>query len=123
MQIEFQRAAQTVTGSMHLVRAGGATILLDCGMLQGRREESNARNRTFPFDPRSINAVVLSHAHIDHSGNLPRLVQQGYTGPIYSTLATKDLCAIMLADSGFIQEKNAEIPRCAQDDKNMLRNL
>ena len=108
MQIEFQGAAQTVTGSMHLLRAGGSTILLDCGMFQGRREEANARNRTFPFDPRSINAVVLSHAHIDHSGNLPGLVKQGYTGPIYSTLATKDLCAIMLADSGFIQEKDAE---------------
>jgi metallo-beta-lactamase family protein len=108
MQIEFQGAAETVTGSMHLLRAGGSTILLDCGMFQGRREESNARNRTFPFDPRSINAVVLSHAHIDHSGNLPGLVKQGYTGPIYSTLATKDLCSIMLADSGFIQEKDTE---------------
>ncbi|OLD75647.1 MAG: MBL fold metallo-hydrolase, partial [Ignavibacteria bacterium 13_1_40CM_2_61_4] len=79
-----------------------------CGLFQGRREESNARNRTFPFDPRSIAGVVLSHAHIDHSGNLPGLVKQGYSGPIYSTLATQDLCGIMLADSGSIQEKDSE---------------
>ena len=93
---------------MHLLRVGGATILLDCGLFQGHREEANARNRTFPFDPRSIDAVVLSHAHIDHSGNLPGLVKQGFGGPIYCTLATRDLCSIMLADSGFIQEKDAE---------------
>jgi len=108
MEIEFQGAARTVTGSMHILHLAGTTILLDCGLFQGRREESNARNRTFPFDPRSITAVVLSHAHIDHSGNLPGLVKQGYSGPIYSTLATQDLCGIMLADSGSIQEKDAE---------------
>ncbi len=108
MQIEFQGAARTVTGSMHVLHVAGKTVLLDCGLFQGRREEANARNRTFPFDPATIDAVVLSHAHIDHSGNLPGLVKQGYAGPIYSTLATRDLCSIMLADSGFIQEKDAE---------------
>jgi metallo-beta-lactamase family protein len=108
MTIEFQGAARTVTGSMHILHISGKTILLDCGLFQGRRKEANQRNKVFPFDPKSVDAVVLSHAHIDHSGNLPGLVKQGYKGPIYSTLATKDLCNIMLADSGFIQEKDAE---------------
>jgi len=83
-------------------------VLLDCGLFQGKRSESTERNRNFPFDPRSIRAVVLSHAHIDHSGNLPNLVRQGYAGPIYCTPATKDLAEIMLRDSGAIQEKDAE---------------
>ncbi len=108
MKIEFQGAARTVTGSMHVLHINGSRILLDCGLFQGRRAEANERNRKFPFDPRSINAIVLSHAHIDHSGNLPGLVKQGYAGPIYCTLATKDLCRIMLADSGHIQEKDTE---------------
>jgi metallo-beta-lactamase family protein len=108
MQIEFLGAARTVTGSMHLVHANGARILLDCGLFQGKRAEANERNRTFPFDPAEIDAVILSHAHIDHSGNLPGLVKQGYRGPIYCTPATADLCSIMLADSAFLQEKDAE---------------
>ena len=108
MELEFEGAARTVTGSMHVLHVGGKTLLLDCGLFQGKRNESNERNRTFPFDPASIDAVILSHAHIDHSGNLPNLVKQGFKGPIYCTLATKDLCEIMLADSGFIQEKDAE---------------
>ena len=108
MILEFQGATRTVTGSMHVLHINGSCILLDCGFFQGRRAEANERNRTFPFDPRSIDAVILSHAHIDHSGNLPGLVKQGYSGSIYCTNATKDLCAIMLADSGHIQEKDAE---------------
>ena len=108
MQIEFQGATRTVTGSMHLLHINGATILLDCGLFQGRRQESTERNKNFPFDPASIDVVVLSHAHIDHSGNLPQLVKKGFLGPIYSTPATRDLCTIMLADSAFIQEKDAE---------------
>lgn len=108
MQIEFWGAAQSVTGSMHLAHADGRRILLECGLFQGRRQESNERNSTFPFDPRSIDAVILSHAHIDHSGNLPNLIKQGYTGPVYCTPATRDLCEIMLADSGYLHERDAE---------------
>lgn len=108
MHIEFHGAARAVTGSMHLLNINGARILLDCGMFQGRRSESEKRNRHLPFDPKSIDAVLLSHAHIDHSGNLPQLVKHGYRGPIYCTPATYDLCQIMLADSGHIQERDAE---------------
>ena len=108
MIIEFQGAARTVTGSMHILHINGSRVLLDCGLFQGRRAEANERNRKFPFDPKSVDAVVLSHAHIDHSGNLPNLVKQGFSGPIFCTHATKDLCSVMLADSGYIQEKDAE---------------
>jgi metallo-beta-lactamase family protein len=108
MKLSFHGAAQTVTGSMHLVDINGSRLLLDCGLYQGKRAESIKRNRTFPFNVNSINAVILSHAHIDHSGNLPNLVKQGYTGPIYCTHATKELTDVMLRDSGHIQEKQAE---------------
>jgi metallo-beta-lactamase family protein len=106
MKLEFWGAAQTVTGSMHLLKVNGRNILLDCGMYQGRRKEAFERNRQFPFDPTKIDALILSHAHIDHSGNIPSLVRQGYRGPIWSTPATRDLCAIMLRDSAFIQEND-----------------
>lgn len=108
MTIQFFGAARTVTGSMHFLHAGDYRVLLDCGLFQGRRAEANERNRNFPFDPKSIDAIVLSHAHIDHSGNLPGIVKQGFRGPIYSTPATRDLCEVMLADSAHIQEKDAE---------------
>lgn len=108
MIIEFQGAAQTVTGSMHLLHINGKRVLLDCGLFQGKRADANERNRRFPFEPASIDAVILSHAHIDHSGNIPGFVRQGYRGTIYCTPATKDLCSIMLTDSGHIQEKDAE---------------
>lgn len=108
MHIEFWGAAQNVTGSMHLIQTNGKRILLDCGLFQGRRSESNERNTIFPFDPSSIDAVILSHAHIDHSGNLPNLIKQGYSGPIYCTPATRDLCEIMLLDSGYLHERDAE---------------
>lgn len=108
MQLQFQGAARTVTGSMHMLTVGGQTILLDCGTYHGRRDEARERNAHFPFDPAAIRAVVLSHAHIDHCGNLPGLVRQGFLGPILCTKATKDLCAVMLRDSAFIQEKDAE---------------
>jgi len=107
MKVQFWGAAQTVTGSMHLVEANGYRILLDCGSFQGRRQEARERNEQFPFDVKSIDAVVLSHAHIDHSGNLPTLVKLGYNKTIYSTSATRDLCSAMLRDSAQIQESDA----------------
>ncbi len=108
MQIHFHGAAQTVTGSMHLIEVNGSKLLLECGLYQGPRQESFERNRSFPFDPKSIDAVILSHAHIDHSGNLPHLVKFGFEGPIFATPASADLGGIMLLDSGHIQEKQAE---------------
>lgn len=108
MEIHFHGAARTVTGSMHILTVGRKTVLLDCGIYHGRRQEAHERNRSFPFDPAEIAAVVLSHAHIDHSGNLPGLVKQGFHGPIYCTKATADLCTVMLRDSAHIQEKDAE---------------
>ena len=104
MKITFLGGVGTVTGSMYMVRTNRTNILLECGLFQGKRQESYDRNKNFDFDPRQIDAVVLSHAHIDHSGNLPNLVAQGCAAPIYATHATRDLCASMLPDSGRIQE-------------------
>lgn len=108
MKISFLGAVKSVTGSMHIIESNGTKVLLDCGLFQGKREESNRKNRSLPFDPKSIERAVLSHAHIDHSGNLPGLVKQGYRNSIYSTFATRDLCVAMLEDSAYIQEKDAE---------------
>jgi metallo-beta-lactamase family protein len=108
MRIHFYGAARTVTGSMHLLEINDHKILLDCGLFQGRRKEAFSRNRNFPFSPQEIDAVLLSHAHIDHSGNLPNLVKQGFRGPIFTTHATAHLDNIMLLDSGYIHEKDAE---------------
>ncbi|MEM8953442.1 MAG: MBL fold metallo-hydrolase [Verrucomicrobiota bacterium] len=108
MKLKFCGAAGTTTGSQHLLEINGKKILLDCGLFQGRRMESFERNRQFLFDPSSLDAVVLSHAHIDHSGNLPNLVSSGYKGNVYCTFATRDLCSIMLADSARIQAYDAE---------------
>jgi len=107
MRIHFFGATRTTTGSMYLFEVNGKRLLLECGLFQGRREESIRRNCCFPFDPRQIDAVVLSHAHIDHSGNLPNLVKQGYPGKIHCTAATRDLCGIMLVDSAHIQTDDA----------------
>ncbi|HNU40372.1 MAG TPA: MBL fold metallo-hydrolase [Methanothrix sp.] len=107
MILQFWGAAQTVTGSMHLVEADGHRMLLDCGMAQGRREEAKKLNSEFPFQPEKIDAVVLSHAHLDHSGKLPMLVKKGFSGSIFSTSATRDLCSAMLADSASLQEMDA----------------
>jgi metallo-beta-lactamase family protein len=92
---------------MHLVEANGRRVLLDCGLFQGRRAEARERNKKFPFRPKDVDAVVLSHAHIDHCGNLPNLVRMGFEGPIYTTPASQDLAAVMLADSAKIQEEDA----------------
>lgn len=109
MKIHFCGAAGTTTGSQHLIEANGVKILLDCGMYQGRREEAMHINRDFPyFDPTSIHAVVLSHAHIDHSGNLPNLTKKGFSGNIFSTYATRDLCQIMLSDAARIQQHDCD---------------
>lgn len=108
MQITFHGAARSVTGSRHLLEANGQRILLDCGLVQGPRDESDARNRNFSFDPATIDAVVLSHAHIDHAGALPALVKRGFKGDIHLTLASADLSVHMLRDSAFLQEKDAE---------------
>lgn len=107
MRIHFNGAARTVTGSQYLLEANGARVLLECGLFQGRRAETYERNRNFRFEPARLAAVLLSHAHIDHSGNLPNLVKQGYAGPIYATPATVSLADIMLRDSGHIQQADA----------------
>jgi metallo-beta-lactamase family protein len=108
MKLTFWGAAGAVTGSMHLVEAAGKRILLDCGLNQGRRKDSDAKNRHLPFPANTIDGVILSHAHIDHSGNLPTLVKNGFNGPIYTTPATIDLCNWMLRDTAHIQQKDAE---------------
>lgn len=108
MKLTFRGAAQTVTGSMHEVEAGGERFLLDCGTWQGRRRDAREINANLPFDARSVSAVLLSHAHIDHSGNLPTLVKNGFRGPVYTSPATADLCEPMLLDSAFLQERDAE---------------
>jgi len=108
MHIEFYGATSGVTGSCHILRANGHTLLLDCGLIQGRREEMEKNRNPFPFSPDEIDAVVLSHGHIDHSGRIPLLVKQGYRGPIYTQNATGDLCEILLQDAAFLQEKDAQ---------------
>jgi metallo-beta-lactamase family protein len=108
LEITFVGAAREVTGSCHLLHVNGHTVALDCGMFQGKRQESAEKNRTLPVPIADLDAVVLSHAHIDHSGRLPYLVAEGYSKTIWATSATRDLSAVMLADSAHIQEKDAE---------------
>ncbi len=107
MKITFHGAARTVTGSQHLIQANGHTLLLDCGLYQGRRSKAREINRHFEFDCGKLDAVILSHAHIDHCGNLPHLVKNGYDRPIYATPATRHLADIMMQDSGKIHESDA----------------
>lgn len=106
LRLDFLGAAQTVTGSMHMLSINGRRLLLDCGLYQGRRQETYRRNLNFPFDPASIDALILSHAHIDHSGNIPNLVKQGFQGNVWATSATRDLCSAMLRDSAHIMERD-----------------
>jgi metallo-beta-lactamase family protein len=107
MNLTLHGAAQTVTGSKHLLEVNGKKVLLECGLFQGQRQKTYDYNLNFDFDPQALDAVILSHAHIDHSGNLPNLVKSGYQGPIFSTHATRDLAEIMLKDSGHIHESDA----------------
>jgi metallo-beta-lactamase family protein len=126
MTITFYGAARTVTGSKHLISMDdGRNILLDCGFFQGRGAETDSMNRHFGFDPESIDFLILSHAHIDHSGNIPGLVRQGFKGKIYCTAATRDLCAIMLADSAHIQEYDVKYlnKRRAREKKSILKPI
>lgn len=108
VQLEFLGAAETVSGSCFLLRFGNFQVLIDCGMFHGPRELRERNYGGFPFNPLEIDAVILTHAHIDHSGLLPKLVKHGYAGPIYATEATADLCTIMLPDSAYIQEAEVE---------------
>lgn len=108
MNLHILGAAQTVTGSQYLLEVNGSRLLLECGLFQGRRADTYERNRTFRFDPLRLNAMILSHAHLDHCGNLPNLVKHQYTGPIYATAGTADLTDITIRDSGHIQEADAE---------------
>jgi metallo-beta-lactamase family protein len=107
MKLTFWGAAQTVTGSMHELTVDGRRFLLDCGTFQGRRQDARQRNSAFPFSATDVDAVLLSHAHIDHSGNLPTLVKNGFHGPIYTSPPTADLCDPLLLDSANLQEKDA----------------
>src|SRR5512141_3141059 len=107
MQIQFWGAARTVTGSMHLLTINNQKLLLDCGLFQGKRDIANERNAHLPFDAKSLDACILSHAHMDHSGVLPVLTKSGFDGHIYCTSATRDLATVMLRDSAHIQESDA----------------
>lgn len=120
MKVTFWGAAKEVTGSMHLLETDkGKKILLDCGLFQGNHHGFEDLNREWPLPPDHIDYVILSHAHIDHCGLLPRLVRDGFTGPIFCTSATRDLASIMLADSAHIQEKDAEFENKKRDRKGL----
>ncbi len=108
MKLTFHGAVRTVTGSQHLISVNGKKILLDCGLYQGSRKKSRERNQNLPFDAREVDVLILSHAHIDHSGNVPNLVKSGFKGDIICTYATRDLCTIMLRDSAKIQKYDIE---------------
>ncbi len=108
MKITFYGAAQTTTGSMHLIEANGKRILLDCGLYQGHRKEAFEKNRNLPIDAKTIDYVILSHAHIDHSGNLPQLVKQGFRGRVFARQSTMELCDILLRDSCYLQKRDLE---------------
>lgn len=126
MNLTFIGAAQTVTGSMHLLEVNDKKILFDCGLYQGKRKEAFEINRNFDlFDPKEIDFVILSHAHIDHAGNLPNLVKHGFEGPIISTFATRDLSGLMLMDSAHIQQKDVEFvnKRRKKQGKNLFEPL
>jgi len=108
MKIQFCGATTGVTGSCHLIKTDNHNVLLDCGQFQGGKAQDAMNREPFPFDPKSVECMLLSHAHIDHCGRIPLLVKRGFTGPIYCTSATADLLKVMLEDSAYIHEKEAE---------------
>jgi metallo-beta-lactamase family protein len=108
MQIEFLGATHEVTGSCYLLHVGDINLLVECGLIQGSSQHESHNHDPFPFDVKDIDAVVLTHAHLDHSGRLPLLIKRGFSGPVYTHKATVDLCAIMLQDSGYLSEKEAQ---------------
>ncbi len=108
MYLQFLGAAGEVTGSCYLLEVNGSKLLLDCGLIQGSRKDEERNQNPFPFDPRSLDAIILSHAQIDHSGRIPLIVKQGFKGPIFTHRACADLCLIMLEDAGYLNEKDAE---------------
>ena len=125
MKIQFYGAAQEVTGSQHLLSINGKKILLDCGLYQGKRKEAFEINKNLPFNPAEIDIMLLSHAHIDHSGNIPNLVKSGFRGKIYATSATVDLCQIMLRDSAYLQERDVKFvnKKRLKQNKNLFEPL
>ena len=126
MELQFIGAAKTVTGSLHYFKVNGKKFIIDCGLIQGKRKEAFELNRKFEFfEPEEIDFVILSHAHIDHAGNLPNLVKRGFQGNIYATLATRDLCSVMLLDSAHIQEKDVEYvnKKRKRQNKNLFEPL
>ena len=106
MKLTSYGAAEEVTGSCHLLEVGGRKVLLDCGLIQGRKKDELRNHDPFPFNPAELDAVVLSHAHIDHSGRLPILIRQGYRGPIYTHAASADLCETLLKDSAYLNQRD-----------------
>jgi len=125
MNIKFSGSVQSVTGSQHLISVNGKNILLDCGLAQGKRKDAFEINKNFPFDTSKIDALILSHAHLDHSCNIPHLVKSGFKGHIYSTSATLDLCQLMLRDSAFLQEKDVKFvnKKRHKQNKNLFEPL
>lgn len=119
IRIKFIGAVREVTGSNHLITTGRSKIAVDCGLFQGHREEYYSRNSSFPYDPSELDALILSHAHIDHCGNIPNLVKQGFNSRILATDATRDLCSKMLPDSGHIQEEDIEYVNKIHKRKNL----
>ena len=119
IRLKFCGAARTVTGSCYLLQTEDAKVLIDCGMFQGSKTERELNNRKFPFEPAELDAMLLTHAHIDHTGMIPKLVKHGFTKKIHCTKATVDLCGVMLPDSGFIQESDAKF----QNKRNLQRGL
>ena len=120
MKIRFFGAVRTVTGTMHMLQINQRNVLLDCGLFQGRRKEAEERNRHLPFQASNVDSLILSHAHIDHSGNIPSLVHNGFNGNIFSTFATRDLCQTMLLDSAHIQELDAKFVNKSQQRRGEL---